>query len=190
MNKLTKEQEIIKLIFKDFLTHYNSRSISKPINISRVWAFKVFKNLEKREIVKSEKIGNAIIYSLNLDNPVTHKEIELILIIEAENFRRWKEEFKELEKKVNFLILFGSITRNEKTARDIDLLIVANSKKLKEIEKIIEKLQRYTSKKIHPLIQTMKDFKKDLNKKNKTIIDIIKTGIVLFGQEEFRKALK
>lgn len=190
MEKLTKEQEIIKLLFKDFSASYNSRNISKIIGISHAGAFKIFKKLEKREIVKSKRIGKALIYSLNMKNPITCKEIEMALVIEAQNFRRWIEEFRELEDKIKFLILFGSIIRNEKAARDIDLLIVAYKEKFKDIEKIIEETQKYTNRKIHPLIQTLENFTKDVGKKNKVMLEILKTGIVLFGQEEFRKTLE
>jgi len=190
MEKLTKEQEIIKVLFKDSLTLHNSRSISKIIGITHAGAFKILKKLEKREIVNSQKVGRASIYSLNLNNPITNKEIEMILIIEAQNFKRWIEEFKDLENKVQFLVLFGSATRNEKAAKDIDLLVVVNEKNLSPAEKIIEKIQEHTSKKIHPLLQTSNNFQEDLNKKNNAIIEIIKTGIVLFGQEEFRRTLK
>lgn len=190
MEKLTKEQEIIKLLFKDFSASYNSRNISKIIGISHAGAFKILKKLEKREIVKSKRIGKALIYSLNMKNPIACKGIEMALVIEAQNFRRWIEEFRELEDKIKFLILFGSIIRNEKAARDIDLLIVTYKEKFKDIEKIIEETQKYTNRKIHPLIQTLENFTKDVGKKNKVMLEILKTGIVLFGQEEFRKTLE
>lgn len=190
MEKLTKEQEIIKLLFKDSLMDYNSRNISKIIGISHPGAFKILKKLEKRQIVNSKKIGRAIIYSLNMKNPITCKEIEMVLVIEAQNFRRWIEEFKDLKDKVKFLILFGSIIRNEKTARDVDLLIVADKEKIRNTQKRIKEVQQYTNRKLHLLIQTPQDFKKDINEKNKVMLEILKTGIVLFGQEEFRKIIE
>ncbi len=190
MEKLSKEQEIIKLLFKDFLTDYNSRNISKLIDISHAGAFKILKKLENRSIVKSKRIGNSVIYSLNLDNPITNKEIELALLLEAHMFRRWIEEFKELDEKAKFVILFGSIIRNEKKADDIDILIVADKEKFKEIKEIIENRQKFLIKKFHPLIQDIEDFKHDITNKNKAIIETLRTGIVLFGQEELRKVMK
>lgn len=189
MEQLTNEQKIIKLLFKDFLTDYNSRSISKVMSISHAGAFKILKKLEKRNIVKPKKIGNSTIYSLNFENPITSKEIELALVVEAQNYRRWIEEFKDLESNIKFAILFGSITRNEKKAGDIDILIIANKGKYDAVKKIIEKRQDILPKKIHSLIQTSENFKHDLSKKNKVIIDILKTGIVLYGREELRKVM-
>jgi predicted nucleotidyltransferase len=190
MEKLTKEQEIIKLLFKDFSADFNSRSVSKVIKISHAGAFKILKKLEKRKIVIPKRIGQAVIYSLNLGNQIANKEIEMIFLLESQNFKRWIEEFKDLESKVKFLILFGSITRNTEQANDVDILIVAEKSKLDEIKKIIKKIQKYTSKKIHPLIQTIDNFKKDVNERNKVMIEIIKTGIVLYKQEEYIGILK
>ena len=58
-----------------------------------------FKKIEKKQIIIPKRIGNAIIYSLNMENPITCKKIEMALVIEAQNFRSWIEEFKELIKK-------------------------------------------------------------------------------------------
>lgn len=189
MEKLNKEQEIIKLLFKDFSADYNSRSISKIIKISHPGAYKILKKLEKREIVKPKKVGKAVVYSLNRENPITNKEIEMILLLESQNFKRWVEEFKDLKDKTKFLILFGSITKNAEQANDVDILIVIAKSKLGGIKKIIQKIQKYTNKKIHPLIQTIDNFKKDINEKNKVMFEIIKTGIAVYGQEDYIKTL-
>ena len=189
MEKLTKEQEIIKLLFKDLLIPYNSRSISKIIGISHAGAFKILKKLEKRNIVKPLRIGKAVIYSLNKENPVTWREIELALTLEAQNYKKWIEEFKSIRDKVKFVILFGSIVQDEKSARDIDLLAVADKSKFNELRKLIGERERFSTKKVHLLLQTPPDFKYDLGTKNKTMIEIIKRGIILFGQEEVGKMI-
>lgn len=185
--KLTKEQEIIKLMFKDFLIEYNSRNISPKVGLTHSGAFRALKKLEEKEIVKPRRVGKAVIYSLNLENPLTLKEIETALTIESLKHRMWIEEFKKLEGKAKFVVLFGSILRNEKEARDIDLHVVADKKQYHEIKKIIEERNKILPKPIHLVFQTPADFKTDIKRKYKVTIEIIKTGIVLFGQDEFRK---
>lgn len=187
MSKLKKEQEIIKILFKDSLTFYNSRSISKVAGISHAGAFKILKRLEKREIVNPRKVGKAIIYSLNLENPLTLREIEMALTIEAQNYKRWVEEFTELKDKINFAILFGSILHRENSAKDIDLLVVVDKITFNEIKNIINKKNKILLKKVHLILQEKKDFKKDIQNQNKAMVEIIKTGVVLFGQEEITK---
>jgi predicted nucleotidyltransferase len=189
MNKLNNEQKIINLIFKDFLTFYNSRIISKLIGISHAGAFKLLKNMEKREIVKPTKIGRATIYSLNTKNPISIREIEMALTVEAQNYKKWQEEFKELKNKAKFVILFGSILKEEKSARDIDILVVADRNQFSTIKQIIQERNNVLNKKIHLLLQDIKDFEKDIKNRNKVIIEIIKSGVVVFGQEEVVKHL-
>ena len=126
--KLTKEQEIVKLMFKDFLVEYNSRNISPKVGLTHSGAFRVLKKLKEKEMVKSRHVGKAVIYSLNFENPLTLKEIETALTIEALKHKMWIEEFKRLEGKAKSVVLFGSILRNEKEAKDIDIHIVADKK--------------------------------------------------------------
>ena len=189
MNKLDNELKIVALIFRDFLTEYNSRNLSKKLGISHAGSFKIAKKLEREKILKSRRIGNVVVYSLELENPVANKMIEMALIIEAQNHKRWLEEFKEL-KDSYFTVLFGSILRDEKNAKDIDLLVVADKEKFKSIKKIIGDKNKLSLKKIHLIFQTIEDFKKDLNDKNKVTLNIVKTGIVLYGQENFREILR
>lgn len=187
--KLTKEQEIIITLFKDFLTSYNSRNISHTINMSHPGAFKILKKLEKEEVVIAKQVGKAIIYSLKFDNPITRRKVEMALTIEAQNHKRWIEEFKELENEAQFVILFGSILTNEKVARDIDLLAVAESNNSGRIKEVITERNKILNKKIHLILQSPEDFKRDIDTKNKVMIEILKKGIVLFGQEHVRQML-
>lgn len=188
--ELTKEQEIIKQLFKDFLSPYNSRSISKIIGISHAGAFKILKKLEKKEIVKPNRIGNSVIYSLNFDNPITAREIEMVLTIESRSYKRWIEEFRSLENRSEFVILFGSILTNENSARDIDILVVAEKKRFDNINKIIGERNRVSNKRIHLIFQSPEEFKKDINTKNKVMVEIVKKGVVLFGQDKIRKFMQ
>ena len=187
--KLTNEQQIIKVLFKDFLSYYNSRSMSRAIGISHAGTFKILKKLEKKEFVIGKRIGKAVVYSLNFGNPVLCREIETILTIEAQNCRRWLEEFRKLENSVNFAILFGSIIRDERTARDIDILVVADKESYGDVKKIINERNQISNRKIHLIFQSPEEFKKDVSDRNKAIVEIIKTGIVLFGQDKIREAV-
>ncbi len=184
-----KEQKIIILLFRDILTIYNSRSISKIVGITHAGAFKILKRLEKRGIVQALAIGKAITYSLNFSNPVTHKELELALVLEAQTLKRWLYELRELEDKAQCVILFGSIIINEKKARDVDLLVIAQKEDMDAIRAIIKRKNEVTRKKIHLILQSPEDFKSDVTHKNKVMIEIIKKGIVLFGHENIRRYL-
>lgn len=182
--KLTKEQEIINLLFKNKNQFYNSRNISKLIGISHPGAFKILKKLEKNLIVNPKKIGNSIIYSLNFENPLTKNLVENALISQSQKFNKWIMEFKELEEKSIFIILFGSIIRNEEQANDIDLYILSNRSDHNFINEFVKKKNKILNKKVHLILQSENDFLKDLLENNKVILEILRTGIVLFGQDK------
>jgi predicted nucleotidyltransferase len=190
MEKLSKEQEIIKILFKEPLENYNSRSISKKVGIGHAGAFKILKKLEQRKIVIGKRIGNAVIYSLNLKDKIAEKEIEIALTLESRNYGRWVEEFSVLKDETDFIILFGSIIRNEKEARDIDVLIVSPKKNLNKIKEKINKKNVILTKPLHALHQTQEDFISDLRNKNKVMLEIIKTGIILQGVENLVKIIQ
>jgi len=104
--------------------------------------------------------------------------------------RRWVDNFIELEEKVNFLIIYGSIIHSLKEVNDIDILGITNKNKFMEIEESIKKIQKTQIKKIHILNFTEAEFKQELEKSNKAFIDAVKKGIVLFGQERFIKFIR
>ncbi|MDP2926382.1 MAG: winged helix-turn-helix domain-containing protein [Nanoarchaeota archaeon] len=188
--KLSNEQAVLNLLLKDRTVNHNSLTLSKIIGISHAGTFKILKRLEKNDIVNTRRIGNTVVYSLNIDNPVTVKLLETILTIEAQISKRWIEEFKPVKDKSLFVILFGSILNNEKSARDIDILIVSDKKRFNDIKSIIEDKNNISNKKIHLILQTLKEFNQDYLKNNKVILDILKRGIVLFGQNKFVEVIK
>jgi len=188
--KLNNEYKAILFLFKDFLTPYNSRNLSKLVGISHAGMFKLLKKLEIREILKPKRIGKAVIYSLNMNNSVAKREIEMALTLEAQNYAKWIEEFDLLKDILEFVVLFGSIIKDEKSAKDVDILIIADKKEFNKINQIIRDKNRVLNKKIHLILQNNEDFRKDINNKNKVMLDIIKNGIILFGQEKLTKYLE
>ncbi|MBI4141896.1 nucleotidyltransferase domain-containing protein [Candidatus Woesearchaeota archaeon] len=188
MHQITEnEKEIIRWLAKDFSTYYNARSLSKQVQMSHRGTLKALKNLEKLGILKSKTIGRAIIYKI-LYCEYTKKLLPLLFFEEAETkTKRWMEEFKEL-KEANALILFGSVLRG-KGHHDIDLLIISETKNTKILEQRIEEKNRILTKPIHPIWQTIDDLNKNIKNNNKVLLEIIKTGIVIKGQELITKVL-
>lgn len=177
------EKEIVLLLFKDFTKQYNARIISKQLLMTPRGALKALKNLEKKEFVAGKIFGKAIHYKINF-NSITKKNIELLLFEEAEiNYKMWVEEFKDfIESEI--LILFGSASRDDKKHNDIDLIFLVKKKNYNSLMKKIENKNDLLPKKIHPVIQTIKDIKNNLIKKNPVLLDAIRSGAVLKGQKE------
>ena len=181
---------ILKALFKDFLAEHTITSLSNKINLTRMGIWKALKALEADKIVILAPIGagKTSTYSINLnwENPLLERTMSVILLEEAMNNQKWISNFVELEEKVSFLILFGSILNNPKEAKDIDLIAVLDNKnKFNQIDEIISKIQKTQAKKIHLIDLTKEEFKEELRKQNKAYIDALKKGVILFGQDNF-----
>ncbi len=191
MTTLTKkERETLLILFKDYTTFYNANSISKILGISHVGAQKIFKRLLQENLVVSKTIGKSIIYKLNFNEAYVSQLIAFLLADEANNFKRWKEEFKELFKKDRTVMLFGSVIKDYTHAHDIDLMIVLENKDLKEVNGIIKKKEEILPKKLHTIKLNYHDLLENLKKKDKAFVDITKNAIILYGQDKYVGALK
>ncbi len=189
---MDNKNRILLVLLKDINKKYNANSISKVVGISSMGALKILKNLEKNEIVSSEKFGKASLYKLNFNNNYTLDCLEFILKTEIEKsssyIKRWVNELKKITS-AEIVLLFGSVLEKEDKANDIDVLFLVKSESFKKLKNEIEKLNQLNDKKIHPLYQTEEDFENNLAKRNKIILDAIK-GIFVKGQKEFLDIMK
>ena len=191
MTTLTqKERETILILFKDYATFYNANSISKVLNISHVGAQKIFKRLIQENLVASKTIGKSIIYKLNFNNDYVIHLVSFLLADEANKFKRWKEEFKDLFKKDRIVMLFGSTVKDYAHARDIDLIIVLENKEVTEVNEILKRKEEVLPKKLHTIKLNHHDLLENLKKKERAFVDIIKNAIILYGQEKYVGVLK
>ncbi len=178
------------ILFKDYTTFYNANSISKVLSISHVGAQKIFKRLLQENLVICKTIGKSIIYKLNFSNDYVINLVAFLLADEANKFKRWKEEFKELFKKDRIVMLFGSTIKDYAHAHDIDLMIVLKNKEVKEVNAILKKKEEILPKKLHSIKLNQHDLLENLKKKDKAFVDIIKNTIILHGQDRYVEILK
>lgn len=181
--------KIIEFLFRNIPNRYNVNQLSRELKISVGSAYKILKSLEKKSVLVSLKIGNGIYYVLNLDNKEAENVTELVLI-ESRNKSLSKnshasiyaKDFKDGEKLSKAIILFGSILERKDT-KDVDILFIIDKGKSKAVEDFCMKLSNLRPKRTNPLLMTMADFKKNIKKQDKVIADILKKGIILFGED-------
>ena len=189
------QSRVLRILLKELAIKPTITFLAKEIGLSRVGIWKLIKKMQSEKMIVLIKISSgktsAYSISLNWDNPLLVKNLEVVLTEDAIKHQRWLNNFAGLEKKVDFLMLYGSIINSPKEANDIDILGVTPSKNnLLEIEKTIKNIQKTQIRKIHILNFTPAEFKEELEKPNKAFIDAIKKGIILFGRERFVKFLR
>lgn len=185
-----KERETLLIIFKDYTAFYNANSISKVLRISHVGAQKIFKRLLQEHLVISKTIGKSITYKLNFTEHYVDQLITFLLADEANNFKRWEEEFKELFKEGRIVMMFGSAIKDYAHANDIDVMIVLENKEVKEVTDILKKKGEILPKKLHAIKLTFQDLSDSLKKSDSAMVDIAKNAIILYGQEKYVEIMK
>ena len=188
-------QKILKFLLKEFSIKPTITILAKEIGMSRVGMWKALKRMQSEKLIMLLSIGagktSTYSISLNWDNVLTGKKLELILTEDAVKNQRWLNNFAELEEKVDFLIIYGSVLNSLKEANDIDILgVVSNKNKFIEIEKSIAKIQKTQIKKIHDLNFTQTEFKQEIEKPNNAFIDAVRKGVIIFGQDKFLKFMR
>ena len=188
------DKDLLRTLLKDFSATHTVTSLARELKISRVGVWKLLKKLERREylVLAPVGVGKTSTYTVNLkwDNIIVEKALALYLTEESIKQKRWRVNFAELEKEVDFLILYGSIVTSTQQANDIDIIGIAKKSKFVKIQKILDKIQNTEHKNIHAINFTAPEFRKELQNNNKTFIDAVKKGVILFGQENFVRFMK
>ncbi len=187
-------KKALKIIFTDFLNNYNSYNIAKKIGISDVGSLKLLRSLKEKNLLVSEKMGNAIFYKINLENEYVLKLLELIFMdySDLSSFvKGWIQDLRLFSTITKAILLFGSILRKEKNARDVDVcFVLKNPKDYSKLQSKVDMLNKKSRLKIHPLYLAEKDFEQKLKEKDKPLADTVKNCLVVHGQELFVEVLK
>ena len=168
----------------------NINQISKNLHISVGSAFKILKKLEESNITTHQNLGNAKFYQINLNNNEAVKLCELLLLEEKRNLKGYPKLYsEELEKFENakLIILFGSILNN-KEFNDVDVLFITD--RPKEVTKFCLSISKIRTKPVVPLILKKEDLIKEIKNKKEVILDIIKKGVVIKGEDIFLEVIK
>lgn len=187
-------ERVLLLLCKDFSSKHMVTSISKELHLSRVGTWKILQKLKSSGYLSLNVMGsgrtNILIATLDWNNVLVEKAISFYLTEEAVRQRRWRANFAELEKVADFTILFGSILHTPRQANDIDIINIVSKNQFLKAQTIIDNVQKTQEKRIHALNFSKKEFKQELKKHNRAFIGAIKTGIILFGQENFVKFMR
>jgi len=191
---MVTDKKLMLVLLKNFKRRHTITSLAKELGLSRVGIWKILKKLEVEKYILIESAGSGktstFIIMINWDNLLIEKALALYLTEESIKQRKWRVNLAELEKEVDFLILYGSIVNSPQQANDIDILGIAKANKFVKIQKIIDKIQKTESRKIHLIDFTPAEFRKELQEDNKAFINAIRNDVVLFGQENFVKFIK
>jgi len=195
---------ILRTMSKDLSRWYYTRELAKLSRVGVGTVSSEFNKLAKEGLVEQKTEGQEKYYKLNLTSPRTRKLCELFEIDKREKLYKEKrrlawvlEDFtkrvSDFAPEVQSVILFGSVARGQATPRsDIDILVIApnsGEERFNELMNAVDRLAAEVSgrhpAKLVPIVMMTKDFEKSIKDKKRFAADILKDGIVLFGQERY-----
>lgn len=207
--KLTpKVVSILRAMYPNFKKWYYTRELAKLAEVSSWTVSKRFSRLVKEGMVQQRVRGREKFYRANLSNAKTRKIFELFEAEKREKFfagnRRlaWTlEDFTEKAAdfipEIQSVVLFGSVTRDEVALRsDIDVLVMVpnyEEERFKQLMDSIDNLARevggrYPSR-LATVVMSVKDFEQSLRNNKRFAADVLRDGIVLFGEERYYNLL-
>ena len=193
MVSLTENKsKVLDFLVRNFHKKNTIRMIAKQLSLSPMGAQKILKEFEKERILVKEKIGTGIFYSIDLNNEVAFKLAELILTQNrlGSYARVYARDLEKLRENVEACVLFGSVLIKGEDARDIDVLVIIKERNFKKVEKEKQEIGKIAIKPLHFMYQTQKDFENNIKKEDKPLLDIIRTGAVLWGQNFVLRGIK
>lgn len=182
---------ILKLV-KDYTLDYNANSLSKEMGITPMGTLKILNKLHKQGIISKQQYGKAFFYKLNFESEYARLFTGFILQKEAQEsiprIKRWATEIEHFRKYAEIAVLFGSVLSTDKY-NDVDTVLVFNSVNLKKVNSLLQERNELSTRPIHLIKLTTQDLQKNLSSKNAAMVQAIKNGIVLFGQEKLLEVL-
>jgi predicted nucleotidyltransferase len=194
----------LKTMHGDLQRWYYTRELSKLSVAGRSTISGEFPTLVKQGILRHKTEGREVFYMLNLGNTKTRKLCELFETEKREKYyqqnKRLSWALQEFSKRVfDFLpeiqsvVLFGSAARAQLTkTSDVDLLVsVPNLQQepfnelMKSVDKLAAEVRGLYGYPLSVVTMTVKDFETAFREKKRIARDVVREGIVLFGEERY-----
>ena len=186
------EARAIEFLVRNFSRDYSINQLAKEIGVSPPGILKILRKLRDLGFLVEKKVGNNVIYKVNFESAEALDACKFALMeMKAGPYiRALIKDIEVLRGDTEMAILFGSVLQKGREAGDIDLLLVFDKSKLKDIEKNLEGLNKVRPKKIHAIYQTEEDLVGNIKKQDKALLEEIRTGIVFWGRDVLVEAIK
>lgn len=188
----SNEIKILKFLMTSF-SYCSINDIAKECKLAPNGAYKILKKLEKLRVLYFTDIGKIRAYKINFKNILTINYLEIALTDERINESKIRvriKDFEGLKDICDAAIMFGSYITEKKNPSDIDIVFIIEKNKYNQYKKRLDKIREIIPYKIHDVIQTQEDITNNLKKSDIIIINAIRNGIVLWGNDIIARSIK
>jgi predicted nucleotidyltransferase len=199
---------ILRAMHPQYEKWFYTRELAKLAEVSTWAVSREFSKLVKRGIIKEKREGRERYYRLDISKPQTRALCTLFETERRERLykgnRRLAWSLEELAKRtfdslpqVQCLVLFGSAARGEMAkASDVDILVVvptleqeAFNKLMKSVDSLAGEVRGTYGLPLSPLTMRMRDWEAAVREKKRIARDVLREGIVLFGEDRYYRLL-
>lgn len=195
LNVLTSDykEEVLKELLDNPGYTYTVNEIAKEVSGSYNSVKNFLRELERFDIVSFQKKGGTYLIQYNQDSRY-HKVIKNLFTAENQPLKEAAEKYaenlikQEFSEKISSIILFGSVARGTADVNsDIDILILVEDQE--DVEPIKSKARNHSGRKMKisnelvPVVETVEEYKENLENEERFEKNVSKDGIVLEGEE-------
>ena len=187
------EIQISKYLFKHYKNRYNPRQLARILNINHAHANKLCNSLADKKLLIKEEIGNSVFFSYEYDNKLAIKFMEYMLSLEDKEFPKWLSvlfhSLKKFKDCIEMGLAFGSSIKT-KDFNDMDVLLMYDAKKSKDIKKIKDEIRK--SELVENTIRYVDIAEKDilLNKEDKIFYSILSESLIFHNPEKYAEVVR
>ena len=160
------EFSVLNFLVRNFTEKLTIRNIAQRLNFSAAGVFNILKKLEQYNIVIGERLGTGLFYTINLENKIAEHLSAIVLLYSEEktekiNFEQLKQAKAAILDKKSLLLITDNMTV-------LDIVIPNLDVTAKTEDEIVDLLRR----------------------KDSEILQFLKKGIVLFGEDKVVDIIK
>jgi len=159
------EFSVLSFLVRNFTEKLTIRNIAQRLNFSPAGVFNILKKLEKNNIVTGQKFGTGLFYAINFENRIAEHLAAIVLLYSDEkisfDIERLKQAKAALLDGKNLLVIVDNITTLDFSIPNINVIA-------KTEDEMIDSLR----------------------KKDQAALQMLKNGIVLFGEEKIVEIIK
>ena len=160
------EFSVINFLVRNFAERLTIRSIAQKLGFSAAGVFNILKKLEKENIVAGEKLGTGLFYSINFEEKIALHLASIVLLHSDE--KPEKINIEQIRQAKSAII-------DKKT-----ILLITDTIRIADIELQNAKVIAKTEEEVTAL----------LRKKDAEMLQLLKKGTVLFGEEAVVSIIK
>ena len=159
------EFSVLSFLVRNFTERLTIRNIAQRLNFSPAGVFNILKKLEKNSIVAGQKLGTGLFYSINFENRVAEHLAAVVLLYSEEktdlDIGKLKNAAAAILEQKTLLLVVDNVTTLDVSIPNVDVVV-------KTEDEIIDLLR----------------------KKDAAALQLLKKGIVLFGEDRIVGIIK